>query len=211
MSAFAGGTYILYDAMENKAFAGYSADGEIEIQLQPYNSVFILCGEISVEGLYPAKQQKLSVMWGDDDVESKVIEPEFYISYAAEKEREYTYYKTTDQLFNITGRKELPHFSGNIKYEGRFEVMDVFPDGNYILDLGQVGEACEMWINGSSVGRRLIPPYAFDITEALKNGDNELTVVVSNHNGYEKRDGFSKYLLFEPSGLLGPITLKKIK
>lgn len=207
LSAFAGGAYILYDAMENKAFAGCSADGEIEIQLQPYNSVFVLSGDISVEGLHPAKQQKLSVMWGDD-VESKVIEPEFCISYAAEKEREYTYYKTTDQLFNVTGRKELPHFSGNIKYEGRFEVMDVSPDGNYILDLGQVGEACEVWLNARSVGRRLIPPYAFDITGVLKDGHNELTVIVSNHNGYEKRDGFSKYLMFEPSGLLGPITLK---
>ena len=217
LSAFAGGEYILYDAMENKAFAGYSEDGQIEIILPPYNSVFVMLGEIQTEGL-----PKVS----GDIVDKTVITPEFRISYAEEKAEEYTYYKTTDRLFNVTGRKELPHFSGNMKYEGIFEfadqitdeenvvgterVSEVKKDIKYMLDLGNVGEAAEVYVNDTFVGRRLIPPYAFDISEAIKSGTNALTVIVSNHSGYNKRDHFSKYLLFEPSGLLGPIELKKI-
>ena len=198
LSAFEGGSYLLYDAMENKAVIGYSENGQVEINLPPYNTIFVLFGDISMEGLPCIEQMR---------TEDKIITPVFSISYAKENESDYTYYKTTSQLCNITGRNELPHFSGNIKYEGTLEIEE---NGQYLLDLGQVGEAVEVFINGKKVGNKLIPPYAFTISEALQVGKNELTVIVSNHNGYERRDGFSQYLLFEPSGLLGPITLKKL-
>lgn len=199
MSAFAGGNYILYDAMENKAFAGFSENGEIEIELLPYNSVFVMCGNISVEGLPGV---------GHVVLKEQVISPEFHISYAKETDKEFTYHKTTSQLFNFTGRNGMPYFSGNIKYEGTFEIEEC---GRYLLDLGQVGEAVEVFVNGNRVGCRLIPPYAFDISDDLKTGSNKLTVIVSNHSGYQKRDWFSRFVLFEPSGLLGPIMLKKMK
>lgn len=198
MSAFSGGHYILYDAMENKVFAGYAENAQIEIELPPYNTIFVLCGNISVENI-PSIEHMVT--------EEQVITPVFQISYAEEKATEYTYYKTTNQLCNITGRNELPHFSGNIKYEGKFDIKEI---GTYFLDLGQVGEAVEVFINDKKIAHRVIPPYVFDISQALQVGSNRLTVIVSNHSGYQKQDGFSQYLLFEPSGLIGPITLKKL-
>ncbi len=199
LSAFSGGNYILYDAMANKAFAGFSEGGEVTIELPPYNSVIVMCGDISVEGLPSVERTVL---------EEQILSPEFCISYARETEKEFTYYKTTNHLFNFTGRTGLPYFSGNIKYEGTFKVEE---DGAYLLDLGQVGEAVEVAVNGNSVGCKLMPPYAFDISDSLQVGNNTLTIIVSNHSGYEKRDWFSRYVLFEPSGLLGPITLKRMK
>lgn len=218
LSAFEGGDYVLYDAMENKAVAGYSEDGQIEIVLPPYNTMFVMFGDIETETM-----PRVSY----DIADTTVIAPEFRISYAEERAEEYTYYKTTAELFNVTGRNELPSFSGNMKYEGTFEVEysserekpgkggeeDCAGEGKrpekYVLDLGKVGEAAEVYVNETFVGCRLIPPYAYDISDAIKAGSNALTVIVSNHSGYKKRDGFSKYLLFEPSGLLGPISLKK--
>lgn len=197
MSAFSGGEYILYDAMDNKAFAEKAETSEIEIELPPYHTVFVMFGDISTDGIPKIEN---SVM------DETVITPVFQISCAEETESEYKYYKTTDQLFNVTGRGEMPYFSGNIKYEAVFNIEEA---GRYVLDLGRVGEATEVSVNGINVGRKLIPPYAFDISEALHEGSNSLTVVVSNHSGYKKRDGFSLYMLFEPSGLLGPVTLKK--
>lgn len=198
LSAFSGGNYLVYDAMENKAFAGFSENGEIEIELLPYNSVILMCGDILVDGLPKV---------GTTVLEEQVISPEFKISYAKEIEKEFKYYKTTNQLFNFTGRNGMPYFSGNMKYEGSFELA---VSGNYLLDLGQVGEAVQVWVNGIFVGSRLIPPYAFDISNAVQVGKNELMIVVSNHSGYERRDWFSRFVLFEPSGLLGPIRLKRI-
>jgi len=198
LSAFDGGEYILYDAMDNKAFRGYSETSEIELELPPYHTVFVLFGDISAEGIQAMENAV---------IEETVITPVFKISCAEEAETEYREYKTTDKLFNITGRNGMPHFSGNIRYEGTFDMED---DGRYLLDLGQVGEAAEVFVNGTCVGRKVIPPYAFDISDALRKGSNSLTVIVSNHNGYKKRDGFSQFMLFEPSGLLGPVSLKKM-
>ena len=159
----------------------------------------ILCGDLQSEGLPILEKVELQ--------ETTTLTPKFTISYAEEKTNEYTYYKTTSRLCNITGKNELPRFSGNIKYEGEFELEEA---GKYHLDLGQVGEAAEVFVNGKSAGCRLISPYSFDISNLLQVGKNELTVSVSNHNGYKKQDSFSQYLLFEPSGLLGPVMLKKM-
>ena len=82
--------------------------------------------------------------------------------------------------------------------------------GKYILDLGYVGEVAELYINGKFVGEKLFPPYKFDISDFIQNGKNEMTIIVSNHNGFAVKDMFSKYLLFEPSGLMGDIKLKRI-
>lgn len=200
ISAFGGGKYMIYDAMENKAFAGSSDSGRIEIELPPYHSVMIICGEVSYEGIPCLRKVEI--------VEEKVLEPEFRISYAAENEGEYTYYKTTKELFNITGYRELPRFSGNIKYEWEFQWEG---DGEVRLDLGRLAEAAQVYVNDVCVGAKQIPPYEFDVTDVIREGSNTCTVIVSNHNGYRKRDWLSAYALFEASGLLGPVMLKKIK
>lgn len=198
VSSFPGGEYILYDAMENKAVAGYSADGRIALELPPYNSVILLWGDITTEGLNSIEKPQYREM---------VLSPVYQISLREETEPEFKPYKTTDCLVNITGRQELPRFSGNIRYDWGIEIVE---KGRYLLDLGQVGEAAEVFINGISAGRRLYPPYTFDVSDLLQPGTNEVCAIVSNHGGWQKRDGFSKYLMFEPSGLLGPVTIKTI-
>ena len=77
-----------------------------------------------------------------------------------------------------------------------------------ILDLGVVGESATLLINGTRIGDAIVPPYRFDITDALQNGQNSVVVEVTNHYGWAMRDGFSRYLSFEPSGLLGPVTIE---
>ena len=74
-----------------------------------------------------------------------------------------------------------------------------------------MGETAELYVNGVYSGTKLFPPYSFDITNKVCKGKNKIRVIVSNHNGYERRDAFSKYLLFEPSGLLGPVKIKYLK
>jgi hypothetical protein len=76
-----------------------------------------------------------------------------------------------------------------------------------MLDLGYVGEAAEVKLNGELVGTRIAPPYVFDITEFAKDGENTLDIVVSNHLGHNRRDYLSIYLAFEPSGLIGPVKI----
>ena len=62
--------------------------------------------------------------------------------------------------------------------------------------------AAEVWVNGKSVGARLWGPYVFDVGKALLPGSNAIRVRVANliNNSYDD---------LQPSGLLGPVTLKQ--
>lgn len=193
LSSFGGGDYAIYDPQENKAWHAYSADGKIHIDLPIYSSVIIICGDLDYERL--PKLPKLAL------AEETVVTGTYNIS-LGEEGGEYVPYMTTEKLFNVTGREHKPRFSGNMLYETSVNLKKT---DKVVLDLGYIGEAAEVKLNGKSVGTRVAPPYLFDLTEFAKDGENSLEVVVTNHLGHNRRDVYSSYLLFEPSGLLGPV------
>jgi hypothetical protein len=71
-----------------------------------------------------------------------------------------------------------------------------------------VGETAEVWLNGKPLGVRLGRPYVFDVTDSLCPGENRLRVEVTNTLVHELKDDFSRFMPQEPSGLLGPLTLR---
>ena len=183
----------MYDAMEDKLFAAKQNENGIEVTLAPYNSVFIIS---DIEG------EKVP-----ESISEEELKLNYRISLAEFNSEEYVPYKETDKLFNITGRGEKTRFSGHIKYETSFTAEE----GRYLLDLGEVGEIAEVKLNGIDVGVKVIPPYNFDISKAVKQGENTLEIIVTNSNVFALRDRFSIYMRIEPSGLLGPVKIKKLK
>ena len=198
LSAFKGGKYIEYDAFENTAVQKESMDANVEISLPPYHSILLIFGNVSFENIPEKKEVK--------PLSTEFIQSEFEISVARGNSQDYIPYKVTSELLNITGACNIPDFSGHIRYDFEFEIHK---EGIMTLDLGNVGETAELYLNGEYVGVRLFPPYSFDVTDKIRNGINSIRVIVANHNGYERRDAFSKYLLFEPTGLLGPLSIRK--
>ena len=69
-------------------------------------------------------------------------------------------------------------FSGECEYSTYFE-CDI-ETGECVIDLGEVRYACEVFLNGESLGTRLWHPYSFRATGKLREGINELRIVVSN-------------------------------
>ncbi|MCI9449301.1 MAG: glycosyl transferase family 2 [Clostridiales bacterium] len=199
--AFEGGDFAAYFPMENKAYLLKDHDRAVHTKLAPYESVIYFFGDIP-KGLPVFRKVKTDSIL--------TIEPHYNISlYSAENypESPITSFES-DSLMNITSRDMYPRFGGYMKYEGKFDVSD--SSGTNILDLGEVGESAELFINGKKVGDRIAPPYKFDVTGFLRDGENDFTVVVANHLGYEQRDLCSKFLVMERSGLIGPVTLKKM-
>ena len=133
--------------------------------------------------------------------EETVVAGTYNIS-LGEEGGEYVPYMTTEKLFNVTGREHKPRFSGKMLYETSVNLKKT---DKVVLDLGYVGEAAEVKLNGKSVGTRVAPPYLFDLTEFAKDGENSLEIIVANHLGHNRRDVYSAFLLFEPSGLVGPV------
>ena len=140
----------------------------------------------------------------------------------------------TDQL--------VKYYSGTATYKKKFEIEDISQP--IYLDLGNVEFMADVKINGIDLGLLWKPPYEVDITRALKKGENELVVEVTNSwvnrlIGDEKQEAIdlseipswlakgktipssskrktyvtNKYYnandRLVPSGLLGPVRLKR--
>jgi hypothetical protein len=58
--------------------------------------------------------------------------------------------------------------------------LDTLPASAVRLDLGSVRGIAEVWLNGQNVGTRLWSPYEFDLSGAIRVGDNTLEILVLN-------------------------------
>jgi hypothetical protein len=76
----------------------------------------------------------------------------------------------------------VKHFSGIAAYHNEFDVnaSQIEPSKRFILDLGKVRFVAEVYVNGQSQGILWKPPFQVDITEAVKDGRNQLVVEVAN-------------------------------
>ena len=110
-------------------------------------------------------------------------------------------------LTNLCAPDLYPHFSGTMLYECAF-TLDA-PVACLEIDLGQVYETAQVFLNGQEAGVRIAPPYVFRIDgDSTRAGENRLLVRVVNTLGNKMRDSFSMSMPMEPTGLLGPVTLR---
>lgn len=114
-------------------------------------------------------------------------------------------------LKDMGGREMYPRFAGTFIYETDFTY-----DGcrEAVLDLGEVFESAEVWVNEGYAGIRVAPPYQLDISSLCRNGENKLRIEVDNNftrgcdmTEPEKRFWYtaSMYNTLDKSGLLGPV------
>lgn len=118
-------------------------------------------------------------------------------------------------------------FTGDGLYETEFATP---VEGGVILDLGEVASACEVFLNGRSLGVRVVSPWRYEIgQEALLKEKNHLAIRVTNNpaNAYLGTDAFDKmeHWTLSPyhdremefsreskaGGILGPVTLWRMK
>lgn len=123
----------------------------------------------------------------------------------------------------------IKYFSGTATYKKTIEVQDEwFAEGEQIwIDLGEVQNLAEVFVNGKSMGIVWKKPFRVNITEALSKGENELEIQVTNLwvnrlIGDQQPDAKNKYTWvsnpfyradspLKPSGLIGPVTISSMK
>ncbi len=189
---FPGGQYVRYDVLNNQAVL--MTGDKIALTLAPYESVAVLWGDLNTADI-PIEQPTVTA--------EHTLTPRFEIALQERTDGEFVPYKTTDVLFSLTGRGERPRFSGIARYTA----VLTLPENAAYLDLGQVGETAEVYLNGRPLGVRIVPPYRFDLSAIAREGENLLEIYTSNPLGYRIHDAFSRYLQLPPSGVLGPITI----
>ena len=117
-------------------------------------------------------------------------------------------------------------FSGTAEYETTVRLGKIRKGESFILELGDVDMVAEVSVNGTGFQPVWCEPYSVDITSALHKGENEIVVKVTgtwyNRLAYDAGlDEASRktWTLYGPeagsplrdSGLLGPVSIKKIK
>ena len=73
----------------------------------------------------------------------------------------------------------IKYYSGTATYAKTF-TFDKPAEGSIFLDLGRVEEVADVWMNGQPLGIVWTPPYRFDVTDVLKQGENMLRIEVIN-------------------------------
>ena len=108
--------------------------------------------------------------------------------------------------------EEMPEFSGLVRYENMF-----MSNGNesLVLEVTDAAEGVEVFVNGHSAGIQIVPPYQYDISALVKEGDNKLVIEVATNleretyylHGINSRMDASK--ISSLSGITGQVKLYK--
>ncbi|MGC8830251.1 MAG: glycosyl hydrolase [Verrucomicrobiia bacterium] len=100
----------------------------------------------------------------------------------------------------------LECYSGGAYYR-KIIHLNTSPEGRIILDLGRVVSSVELSVNGKQVGIRLSPPWKFDITKFVKQGENRIELLIYNTAANHYVTIPTRYRGATESGLIGPVKL----
>ncbi|MBE6929826.1 MAG: glycosyl transferase family 2 [Ruminococcaceae bacterium] len=191
------GTAVMLDLLNDSVCAVSAPDGRLALTLAPRQSVIAVFDRDAAASLPAVKN------W----TASSAPAFSFRIETAPYTDMEhFTLYAenvSADALFSLTGIDHMPEFSGRVRYTCTFDRADAPAAARLALDLGEVGQTSHLWCNGIDLGTRVCTPYRYELTDALRDGKNELVIEVSNTLANAIRDRFSAYLAIPATGLTG--------
>ncbi len=189
------GECLIYDPWDNKCYKSATQNGWLRLRIEGGNMLFVIfCDEI------PSDTPHFTY-----EVERCTLPILFDIDIMQEGESEYSPLAKGSECFDISAPDKMPYFSGKIRYRARFNAQAGFS----VIDLGQVGEVAQAWLNGTYLGARINAPYKFSLADALRSGENELEIVVTSNLAHKRRDDLSSFMQIPPSGIIGDISLCK--
>jgi hypothetical protein len=193
----------------------------VPLHLEPHDAIFVVFGEkIDGNSLIFSKpvEKKLVQLTGPWVVD-------FQAGRGAPAQAIFS--KLTQ--WNENADPGIKYFSGTASYKKTIEARDEWSaEGEQIwIDLGDVQNLAEVFVNGKSMGIVWKKPFKVNITEALSRGKNELEIQVTNLwvnrlIGDQQPDVKNKITWVSnpfykadsplmPSGLIGPVTISSIK
>lgn len=135
-------------------------------------------------------KQKSLEEYHSEVVEEVVLKPVWHIEIADGDSENWAYYKTTDKNIDIADWKEIPDFSGKIRFTATINIKKI--DLAFLLfKLSYVGLSVKL--NGRKLGERIGEPYRLDVSNYIKSGENKLEVILTTTLGLKKRDRYSHY------------------
>jgi len=134
------------------------------------------------------------------------------ISLRFAKQEEYPKFSDEIVLKKLIPVQEIPgkeFFTGVIRYDTTFHMEETADKVEVVLD--KVYEGARVSVNGSAQKVRICPPYRFDVTDAVKTGENSLQIEVTTTLGRERKDWLSQFILLEPTGITEQIRIERFR
>jgi len=186
----------------------------IPYSFKPWDAIFIVFdGE--------TKQQKLSIP-SLKIASTKTLESPWKVAFQKERSAPAEMTLTVLQSLDQQADPGVKYFSGEATYTNKFEVNSIAKGERVQIDLGDVKNLAEVYINGKFVQTLWKKPFVVDITDKFNIGRNTLEVKVINSwvNRLvgDAQPGAKKITFIpmpviradsktEPSGLLGPVKI----
>ena len=117
----------------------------------------------------------------------------------------------------------VKYYSGTVTYRTKFNAAKPAPGERVVLSFGSVREIARVKVNGRDVGGLWTAPYEVPVTDALKQGENELEVEVctswvnrlvgdaslpaGKRPTWISTGGYKPNSPLRPAGLVGPVRL----
>ncbi|MBQ7839326.1 MAG: hypothetical protein IJ390_02405 [Lachnospiraceae bacterium] len=106
--------------------------------------------------------------------------------------------------------EEQPEFSGFARYESSIHISG---NPTSVLEITDAAEGVEVFVNGRSLGIQIAPPFRYDITDSLKDGENRIVIEVATtleRQSYPLLNAIGKMVTKPPTcktGLTGAVRL----
>lgn len=108
---------------------------------------------------------------------------------------------------------DIRYFSGSATYENKLTITDIDRNLRYILDLGEVKNLAQVYVNGKEVAHLWKKPFRCEISDYIKPGENTVGITITNlwpnrmigDEQYEDDVEWGEPLIFGPSTESGSV------
>lgn len=184
------GNYNVYDLLNDRYYKGNGS--KIKIRLEPYESCMVVYEE----------DRGFADYVNFDALNKQILTPEYTVkNYDFMDMKTLVEERTMKELVSFSSIK--PDFSGKITYSAKINLKKA--DVAFIKIEG-VGENAKLYLNGKCCGHAICKPFAFDVSSAVKDGENELFVEVFTTIANSVKDPVSMYVPMSPTGIWGEVS-----
>lgn len=162
----------IYNAWENCLEEAEYDGMALSIELEPLKSRIVLFDTTGTHMEEVAKYKKIAVKPEGNAVDftgewkRSICRSVEYPDFNAEK-----IISLPDTL-----EQEEPKFSGFVRYENTFDVSEY---EKVVLEISDAQEGVEVFVNTKNLGIQIVPPFLYDITQAVQPGKNRMVIEVA--------------------------------
>ncbi|NEW81594.1 MAG: glycoside hydrolase family 2 [Mariniphaga sp.] len=195
----------------------------VPLKLEPYESVFVVFRK-------PADQSSVNGVEANYPIQVKLLDLKgpWTVNFNSSQrgpEEPVVFEKLQDWTTSKDDR--IKYYAGTAFYNCKFK-LEKLPAGEHVMiDLGSLTAMAKVYINGTFAGGAWTAPYRLDITQFVKQGENELKIEVVNdwmnrligdlnlpqkeRKTWSPINPYTSQSPLQPSGLMGPVNLLSVR